>query len=458
MSKLLKTLGTGQGYLKAGFLGFSKSGKTYTAALLAIAAMEHFKTKGPLAMYDTEGGSEYVAKMIEKLTGQNLIGVKSRSFQQLLATAKECEQDGVEMFIVDSVTHVWRELCDTYLDTINRRRKEKSQNRRGRLEFQDWGPIKKTWSEWTDFYLNSKMHIIICGRAGYEYDFERNEETGRRELLKTGVKMKTETEFGFEPSLLVQMLRGKVFDGEVSRLVNQAIVIGDRFGVINGDMTNFKSVRQGKQKELCDFVAELKAVQTFFLPHLKELTPGAHNAIDTTEKSELNVDDEGNTEWYKEKRQRTIFAEEIKAELLKIYPGQNNASKIGKAELLKFAFETQSWTKVENMNSRTLHDGLIVLRDEITRRMAKEFEDEEINKEPPPVDDRDTPIETLLKAAFAAYIIAKQKRVPAGQKIDEDKWRIEAMRDGQKLTSADSADLKKFNAKISLLKVLTNID
>src|SRR5262245_11780671 len=193
MASLLTTLGQGQGYLKAGFLGFQKSGKTYTAAKLAIGTRNFFALEGPIAMFDTEGGSEYIAPMIRKETGKELLGIRSRSFDDLMRVSDECAAAGVSVLLVDSVTHVWRELCDAFLKQINERLAsyKPPRARRRRLEFQDWAEVKGVWSRWTDYYLNSALHIIICGRAGYEYDFEENED-GKKELIKTGIKMRSE--------------------------------------------------------------------------------------------------------------------------------------------------------------------------------------------------------------------------------------------------------------------------
>src|SRR5262245_8116413 len=87
---LLTTLGQGQGFLKAGFLGFPGSGKTYTAALLAIGVRKSMGLEGPIAMFDTEGGSEYIAPLIRKETGKDLLGFKGRQFDALCKMAEEC--------------------------------------------------------------------------------------------------------------------------------------------------------------------------------------------------------------------------------------------------------------------------------------------------------------------------------------------------------------------------------
>jgi hypothetical protein len=350
---LLITMGKGQGYLKAGFLGFPKSGKTYTATLLAIATREHFKLKGPIGFFDTEGGAEYVAPLIKLATGMDPVGVRSRSFDDLVTTAEECVKEGISVMIADSMTHVWRELCDAHLKDVNDARKRKNLPARHKLEFQDWGIIKGTWAKWTDLYLNSKLHIVIAGRAGFDYDYDENEETGRKELIKTGIKMKTEGEFGFEPSLLIEMeqvqnlpqggrSRGKPRPGlSVSR---RAVVIGDRFSVIDGAEATFTTASGANKLK-----TELGAVTKFFGAHLAMLTSGAHAPIDTEIKSSTGVDETGDAQFYRDRRDRTILCEEIQGAILKLYSGQTAAEKKAKADLLEEVFHTRSWTKVETL-------------------------------------------------------------------------------------------------------------
>ena len=86
------------------------------------------------------------------------------------------------------------------------------QYKRTRLQFQDWGIIKPIWkAKFSDHVLNSNLHIIFTGRVGYEYEdtIEEDERTGkkRREIHKSGVKMKAENETVYEPVLLVMMER-----------------------------------------------------------------------------------------------------------------------------------------------------------------------------------------------------------------------------------------------------------
>jgi hypothetical protein len=353
---LLKPLGQGQGYLKAGFLGFSKSGKTYTATDLAIGTYKLFGNCGDIVFFDTEGGSEYIATRLKQQIGKDLIGLKSRSFSDLVAVTKEIKPNDV--LLVDSITHIWRELCDSHLMRVNDALRRRNRNPRFKLEFQDWNPIKATWEEWTTWYLNAPVHVIICGRAGYEYDLQMNEETERKELVKTGVKMKTESEFGFEPSLLVEMER--LIDPVKRRVTKrQATVIGDRFGILDG-----KTFVNPKFKD--------------FEPHLLLLKPGANNPIDTEIKSDTGVTEEGDIEWQKERKTRTILAEEIQGLLVYHIPGQSAKDKQRKAALLHEAFNTRSWTAVEGLPSEVLREGLALLHERLDTASGPEVVDEEM--------------------------------------------------------------------------------
>lgn len=353
---LLKPLAGTAGYLKAGFLGFSGSGKTHTAMLLALGVRQMFGLEGPIAMFDTESGSDYWSSRIKRETGKDLLGVKSRSFDDLMDMAKEAQEAGVSVLIVDSVTHLWREVCESYLQQVNEAMADRARRQNWRrkpsprqsLEFQDWAPIKSKWAKWTDFYLNAPMHIIVCGRAGFDYDFETNER-GKKELIKSGVKMKTENEFGFEPSLLVEMER--TVSVETKKLANQATIIKDRFDTINGKTC------EGPTFE-------------FFRPHVEKLKPEAHAPIDVEPKTQFDVDD---GEWHQEKRQRKILSEEVKELLAAHYPSQTSEDKKARAEAFQKHFGTRSWTKIsESTPSDQLRRGLDALRAELEPRPADE--------------------------------------------------------------------------------------
>ena len=358
---LLKPLGQGPGYLKAGFLGFAGTGKTTTGALLAVAIKRHMKHPGQIAFYDTEAGSDYVLPMIRELTGQEPLGVKTRDFNDLLAVGQECVTAGVSVLLVDSVTHIWRNLCDSYLAGVNKSRAELCAEKGWtfrpvtKLEFQDWGPVKAMWSKWTDFYLTAPLHVIICGRAGFEYEFQENER-GKKELIKTGTKMKTESEFGFEPSLLVEMEVGQETTPDGEFQVRTAFIRKDRFNVMDGEIGRFPQERDNERA--------LKTVADFFSPHFARLVPENHTGTDTGTKP-LDVDSGGKDDWNRERDRRTILCEEIQGLLVSNVPGMGAEDKKRKADLMQKHFGSRSWTAIESMHSDKLRAGMKALKEEL---------------------------------------------------------------------------------------------
>lgn len=331
----LKSLDDAPAHLKAGFVGFQKSGKTYTATDLAIGVREFFKLDGPIGFFDTEGGSSYIRDKVKKATGKPLVGDRSRSFDDLMAVAREAIKTKVSVLLVDSVTHIWKDLCESYLDQLNQLRLSKGWRAQKKLEFQDWGDVKRKWNQWTDFYLNAPIHIIICGRAGYEYDMEMNEETKKRELVKTGVKMKAEGEFGFEPSLLIQMEQVETQKGRTHR----ATVIGDRFSVIDG--------------KTCD-----NPTFAFFKPFVERLVPGSDTSIDMALKTDMGIEDDGS----EYRRKKTIVLEKIEGELVRKWPGATKEEKCAKADAIEKVFKTRSWTELTGMRLEFLQQQLEELR------------------------------------------------------------------------------------------------
>lgn len=342
---LLKAVEPGGAYLKAGLLGLPGSGKTHTATRLAIGTRKLFGLKGPIAYFDTENGTPYLSELVLAETGVPLAAVKSRSLDDLKTTVRECVSDGVSVLIVDSVTHVWREVCETYLERLNKSRKANRQQPLDKLEFQHWAALKSSemWGGWTDLLLNSPLHIIVCGRLGYDYDFEVDEK-GRKQLVKTGVKMKCEGEFGYEPSLVVEMTATQTMNGEVvEKIEHEALVLKDRFDTINGQTFNQPTFES-------------------FLPHVQKLRPAGHVGI-SENKTNIVVDEAGNTEWRRELKQREIVLEELAAELDKSgISGTANEAKKSRALLLEECFGTASKTALEGMKSDLLYAGLAKVR------------------------------------------------------------------------------------------------
>jgi hypothetical protein len=305
-------------YLKMGLLGFAGSGKTYTGTLTAIGLVQHMqkqKVDGsgrPIFFLDTETGSDWIKPMVEE-AGLELFTAKTRAFADLMQAVKEAERDG-SLLLVDSISHFWKELCEAYM-------KKKG---RTRLEFQDWAHLKAEWGKFTDQFINSNLHIILCGRAGYEYDYFED-GAGKKQLEKTGIKMKAEGEMGYEPSLLVLMERET--DMDTMKVHRTATILKDRSTQIDG-----KQFRNPKFEH--------------FMPHIKFLNLGGKQlGVDTTRNSEHTIapDTRDNN-----RTQRKIVLDEIESLMVFHHPGTSAADKKAKLELLRTHFNA-SWTEIETV-------------------------------------------------------------------------------------------------------------
>lgn len=319
-----------QAYLKAGIMGFAGDGKTFTAAEIAIGMVELMRSRKlpagdlPVMFLDTETGSDWVKPRFDAAHIE-LMTAKTRVFVDLLSAIRETQESG-SILIVDSISHFWRNIMEEYAERKNRKRG---------LEFQDWAWLKQEWGHFTDLFVNSNCHIIMCGRAGYEYDFFEN-ANGKKELEKTGIKMKAEGETGYEPSILVLMEKHRDIDtGKVWRTAN---VVKDRSTLIDG-----KTFTNPTFKD--------------FLPHIEFLNLGGqHVGVESgKDNAELFAED-GEPKWEKERKYKDIAFDEIGEIIGKHYPGSTAEAKKQKGDLLEAIFATRSWERIKTFNWPQIRD------------------------------------------------------------------------------------------------------
>ena len=176
----------------------------------------------------------------------------------------------------------------------------------------------------------------MCGRAGSIYEYQKNEESGKMELITVGTKMATEKELGYEPSLLIEMVKHR----ENGRIINRALIEKDRSDKLNGmeiDFPNFEKLK----------------------PHFGCLNIGGTHFSNMGERNsqdiyEIGAEDDG---FNFEKKQREIECEEIKSLLITHgLDGQSTEAKQKRNQLFIDCFGTGSWTAIEGMNSKVLRD------------------------------------------------------------------------------------------------------
>jgi hypothetical protein len=338
---MLKKATNRMAFAKVGLYGTAGSGKTRTATEIAIGLHKAIGSKKPVAAFDTEPAFSFVLPLFDKAGIELLVADESRSLEDLMRFMDEAEKVA-DIVIIDSITHVWRDAQESFLKRLNDSRKKQNKRPLMALEFQHWRPIKAAWAAFTDRFLSSKMHVLVCGRAGNVYEYQdKDDGSGKKELISTGTRMATEKELGYEPSLLIEMIA----DRQDGKIANVAVIQKDRSDRLNG-----KEIQMPTYEKL--------------KPHFDALNIGGQHfeSMDKRDSQGLFEDaEEGG--WDAEKRNREIWCEEIKAILIQQgFDGTGTEAKKDRIALLQEIFQTGSWTKIESMPSEKIKAGCLRMR------------------------------------------------------------------------------------------------
>jgi len=336
---MFKKLENNRPFLKLALEGFAGDGKTFTASEIAIGVHKLIGSKKPIALFDTEKAFKALKWKFDEAGIETLVDDEQRSLEALNQAIKWCEDGGADILIIDSITHVWEQFLQAYL---NRPDKHGNPLKRNRLEFQDWGVLKPTWKEkFSTPFVMAKVHIIFSGRAGYEYTDEKNEDTGKREIFKSGIKMKAETETAFEPDILVLMEKKMDLLSDKKEVYREATVIKDRTTRIDG--------KQFKNPTFNDFYPAIKVL----LDGTLREAMGA-NIPDTFEEFESKY-----SEVFKD---RDILIAEIDGSFDLMGLGTGAADKQVKSWTLSQVYGVNSIESVGKKNNTVIRAGLEVIK------------------------------------------------------------------------------------------------
>lgn len=330
----LKKASNTKPFLKMCFDGFSGAGKTFTMALIAIGLWGRIKSKKPIIMQDTETGHKFLVPMFEN-AGIDLEVIESRSLADTKKCMEICNRGYSDIYLLDSITHVWFE----FLEAFKEEKRAKGRKFANMITFADWGIIKPLWyKEFSRPYVFGQFHSLFCGRAGFTYEQQKNEDTGQKELVVTGVKMRAETETAFEPDITVFMERFEK--------------------ILNVDKNERKvwrvaTIQKGRDPEIDG--------KTFVNPTYEDFLPAIEYLLSRPEHSELKESDtsslfpdEKMDDW---QTQKEILLEEIKSLLIKKYPSRSPKDIIAKEDLIERIFSTRAWKKIVIMPVAELQAG-----------------------------------------------------------------------------------------------------
>lgn len=158
-----------QAKIKMALQGASGSGKTYSALLLAKGLTSGNLSK--VAIIDTENGS---ADLYAHLGSYNVLKLGVQYSPQNYVQAIEiCEDAGMEVIIIDSISHSWEFLLDYHSSLVGN-------------SFTNWNKIKPLEKLFLNKILQSNSHIIATLRT--KQDYVLNQKDGKYIPEKVGLK------------------------------------------------------------------------------------------------------------------------------------------------------------------------------------------------------------------------------------------------------------------------------
>ncbi len=169
---------------RIGLSGASGFGKTYSGLLLAYGITGDW-TK--IAVIDTENQS---ADLYSDLGEYNTLTLQPPySPERYQEALEECENAGMEVIMIDSITHEWSGeggCLDIHSQLGG--------------QFHHWAKVTPRHNKFVQRILQSSCHIITTVRRKQDYDLQDNEK-GKKEPVKVGTK--EETKQGYEYELMI---------------------------------------------------------------------------------------------------------------------------------------------------------------------------------------------------------------------------------------------------------------
>lgn len=341
---------------KVSFQGKEKSGKTTTAAMLAIYVAKKYHAGKPVAVLSSEPGLDFVLEMFDKEKIE-VLADRRAAFVALKESIPSALKVGAGVLLIDSATTYWKELVKSYCE---------EKNIKGRLYPYQYTPIKNIWSQFTEQFVPAKLDIIVCGRLGYEFE-ELTDDEGRTDSHRSGTKMKTEGEFNYETDLIVEMEKRDDLGGNAEKAdpkskslkrkfehnaVHVATVKGSRVWALNNQAFQFRAERDYKPG------MAMKVGQSF-APYFDFLKNGQGDG-DVLQGSNSRSEFAGAIE--QKNTRATVALEEIKGALGCVFTADIGKDKAAKTEIINEVFGTHSWTAVEKLGLEALEWGSRVCR------------------------------------------------------------------------------------------------
>lgn len=345
--------------IKFGIYGGQGSGKTTTAALIALALSKLFHDGAPVMVTDTEPGWQFLRRIF-KIEGVDLIQRTVPSFAAMMKDMRDAEREGACVHVTDQATIIWQDLMQSF----------KNKNG-GRIPINKWGDIKQLWNgEYATLFRNSPLHCGVLGRIGnvMEEIAEENNQghlTGDTKLITTGKQFKAGggESLGYEPDFLLEMslerkakvTKGSKREGE-GRMVHRADCMKDRSWALNGKVFRF-SDKASYEK------GGFTTVWTAIKPHFDAVQDtGQATRIEAGEQTTSLITEDGNSDFYERRERRDIMVAETKETLDMLWTGRSDAPKQMRVKAIEHVFGFKTKEALERTDLKVVERGLRIFK------------------------------------------------------------------------------------------------
>jgi len=215
--------------IKMALQGSAGSGKTFSSLLLAQGLNNGDFSK--VAIIDTENGS---ADLYAHLGQYNVLTLKPPFTPENYIKAIEvCEKAGMEVIIIDSISHCWDELLDFHSKLAGN-------------SFTNWAKITPRQKAFVDKILQTNAHVIATMRT--KQDYVLNQKNGKFIPEKVGLKAVQRDGVDYEFTL--------VFDIDIKHFASAS---KDRTGLFMGKPEFIITIGIGKKiLEWCNSGTDLQ--------------------------------------------------------------------------------------------------------------------------------------------------------------------------------------------------------
>lgn len=183
--------------IRLGLSAVSGGGKTYSAILIAKGLCGDLSK---VAIIDTENGS---ADLYSHLGDYNVLSLSAPfAPEKYIEAIKTCEKAGMEVIIIDSITHEWDgkggclEICD-----------QLTQASSSKNSYTSWAKVTPRHQAFIDAILQSPCHMITTVRRKQDYEMSKGND-GKMKVEKAGLKEITREGFEYELTVNLELNHG----------------------------------------------------------------------------------------------------------------------------------------------------------------------------------------------------------------------------------------------------------